>query len=158
MGCREKSTPVTMEQYNQVQQHMVGVNRLLNKKDRERILGYIEREKLNMHESGTGLWYMIENKGIGQQAKKGNIATIKYNVTLLDGTACYDSDKDGPKIFQIGKGGVESGLEEGILLLNGGGKAKFIIPPHLAYGLLGDEKKIPGRAILVYEVELVSLQ
>ena len=55
-------------------------------------------------------------------------------------------------------GGVESGLEEGILLMKTGGKAKFILPPHLAYGLPGDGKKIPARAILVYDVELLSIQ
>lgn len=157
-GCRHNNPPVTSEQYNQVQQHMEGVNRLLIKKDRQRILGYIERQKLNMQESGTGLWYMIENKGNGRKSQTGNIATINYKVSLLDGTPCYNSDIDGPKTFQIGKGGIESGIEEGILKLNEGGKAKFIIPPHLAYGLLGDEKKIPARAILIYEIELVSLQ
>ena len=38
-----------------------------------------------------------------------------------------------------------------------GDKAKFIIPSHLAFGLLGDENKIPKRATLVYDVELIDV-
>jgi FKBP-type peptidyl-prolyl cis-trans isomerase FkpA len=157
-GCRQKTPAVSPEEYNQIQQHMVGVNRILIKNDRQRILGYIERQKLEMHETGTGLWYLIENKGNGLKAQKGKIATIQYQISLLDGTPCYNSKKDGPKTFMIGKGGVESGLEEGILMLNEGGKEKLIIPPYLAHGLLGDEKKIPARAIIIYDLELISLQ
>ncbi len=157
-GCHHNSTSVSDEEIQDVQKHMESVNRILIKKDRQRILGYIERQKLDMHESGTGLWYMIIQKGTGQPAKRGQIATIKYQISLLDGTLCYSSDKDGPKEFLIGQGGVESGLEEGILMLNEGGKAKFIMPVHLAYGLLGDSNKIPARAIIVYDAELISLR
>jgi FKBP-type peptidyl-prolyl cis-trans isomerase len=52
---------------------------------------------------------------------------------------------------------VESGLEEGILLLQEGDKARFIMPPHLAHGLIGDRDKIPARATIIYDLELVSL-
>ena len=38
-----------------------------------------------------------------------------------------------------------------------GDKARFIMPPHLAHGLLGDNHKIPARAIIIYEVELIKL-
>jgi FKBP-type peptidyl-prolyl cis-trans isomerase len=96
-------------------------------------------------------------QGEGRKAKEGFWATINYKVYLLEGTECYSSDNDGPKTFQIGRGGVEAGLEEGILLLNEGARAKFIMPPHLAHGLPGDGHKIPARAIIIYEVELVRL-
>ena len=63
------------------------------------------------------------------------------------------------KQFRIGQGGVESGLEEGVLLLlHEGDKATFIMPPHLAHGLPGDGNRIPARSIIVYEVELVKVE
>jgi FKBP-type peptidyl-prolyl cis-trans isomerase len=43
------------------------------------------------------------------------------------------------------------------MLMKEGEKAIFIIPSHLAFGLLGDENKIPKRATLVYDVELVQV-
>ena len=59
-------------------------------------------------------------------------------------------------VFTVGKGEVISGLEEGILLLHIGDKAKFIIPSHLAYGLLGDDNEIPTKATLIYDIEVVQ--
>ena len=59
--------------------------------------------------------------------------------------------------FKVGFGGVESGLEEGVLLLRTGDKARFIMPPHLAHGLIGDGDCIPMRAIIIYDVELVRV-
>jgi FKBP-type peptidyl-prolyl cis-trans isomerase len=70
----------------------------------------------------------------------------------------YDAERDGLKSFLIGKGGVESGLEEAILLMRKGDKARLVIPSHLAWGLLGDQKKIPPRTAIVYEMELLNLK
>jgi FKBP-type peptidyl-prolyl cis-trans isomerase len=100
---------------------------------------------------------MIYKNGSGADAQTGKQATLNYKVWLLDGTLCYSSEKSGPKKFRIGQGGVESGLEEGVLLLKVGDKARFIMPPHLAQGLIGDQDKIPPRSCIVYEVELVQI-
>jgi FKBP-type peptidyl-prolyl cis-trans isomerase len=32
------------------------------------------------------------------------------------------------------------------------------MPPHLAYGLIGDDNKIPARAIIVYDVEVIDFR
>jgi FKBP-type peptidyl-prolyl cis-trans isomerase FkpA len=159
-GCNRqpKKEPITEEQFLATRKKMIEVNKILLKKDEQRIRGYIERQGLTMKETETGLWYQIEDKGTGIVAERGKIARIAYKVDLLDGTTCYSSEKDGIKEFLIGKGGVESGLEEGILLMHVGGKALFILPPHLAYGLPGDGNCIPARAIIQYHVELLSLK
>jgi FKBP-type peptidyl-prolyl cis-trans isomerase len=41
--------------------------------------------------------------------------------------------------------------------MNKGDKAKFILPSHLGYGLMGDEVKIPSHAILVCDVSLIEI-
>jgi FKBP-type peptidyl-prolyl cis-trans isomerase len=51
---------------------------------------------------------------------------------------------------------VIPGWDEGILLMNQGGKAKFIIPSTLAYGPQANGP-IPGFATLEFDVELVSI-
>ena len=86
------------------------------------------------------------------------MVTLAYDVSLLDGTHCYGSDSLGFKQFRVGQGGVESGLEEGILMLNKGSKAIFIMPPHLAHGLTGDGDQIPARSVIVYHVELIKVE
>ena len=57
----------------------------------------------------------------------------------------------------MGKGGVESGLEMAVLLMKDGQKGKFILPPHLGHGLIGDNDKIPPLAILVFDIELLAV-
>jgi FKBP-type peptidyl-prolyl cis-trans isomerase FkpA len=157
-SCKDKKPVISEKDRQENAGKFIEINRILIKKDKQRIIGYIERNNLHMTETGTGLWYVIEKQGEGEYAVKGKTATINYSVSLLDGTLCYTSKNEGSKTFRIGMGGLESGIEEGILLMKTRGMAKFILPPHLAHGLPGDGNKIPARAILVYEVELLSLQ
>ena len=156
-SCTQKRTYRTDEEVAHFKEPLIKINKYLVRKDAQRIADYVNRHKWDMKISKTGLWYMIYEKGDGKKSKINKIATIKYTISLLDGTLCYTSDSLGVKQFRIGQGGVESGLEEGILLMSEGDKAKFIMPPHLAHGLVGDEKKIPRRATIVYDVQLIAL-
>jgi FKBP-type peptidyl-prolyl cis-trans isomerase len=131
---------------------MADINRYLIAKDRERILNYIERHNLLMKESPTGLWYSIKTEGEGSSYKDGDKVRFNYKCTLLDGSECYSSDETGPREIIIGRSQAEQGLVEGLKLLRPGAEATFIIPPYLAFGLIGDGKKIPSRAIVVYNV------
>ena len=158
-GCRDNSRKEYSEEtVRETERALVGANRILVKKDQEKINAYIKRHELTMAETSSGLWYGISRFGNGKMAAKGLQATLRYKVFLLDGTKCYDSDSLGVKQFRIGQGGVESGLEEGILLLKEGDAATFILPPHLAHGLTGDGNRIPARAIIVYDLELLAVE
>lgn len=134
------------------------VNKLLVDKDTEQIKSFVERRGWEMQLSESGLWYMIYHEGTGERIKKGDAITLNYNVWLLNGTLCYSSDELGPKRFLVGKGGVETGLEEAVLLLKLGSKARFVLPPHLAYGLIGDENRIPARASIIYDIEILKIE
>ncbi|MCK9618352.1 MAG: FKBP-type peptidyl-prolyl cis-trans isomerase [Lentimicrobiaceae bacterium] len=137
---------------------LINVNKKLVKNEDLKINEYIQRHKWSMTTTGTGLRFFIYKKGNGEKAEIGKIARIAYSVHLMSGELCYTSDDLGCKEFLIGRGGVESGIEEGILLLRLGERAKFIIPSHLAFGLVGDGDKIPPKATLIYDIELVELK
>ena len=152
-GCNktdQKGVPMSKES-------LIRANKGLVTIDKERIEAFAERHQWEMSTTETGLWYQIYEHGTGDSARNGLIASLKYTISLLDGTLCYTSDSTGEKTFLIGQGGVESGLEEGILLMRCGDKARFIMPPHLAHGLPGDNDKIPPRSTIVYQVELLNL-
>lgn len=137
---------------------LTNVNKQLVKNEDEQIRNLIQRYGWKMSETGTGLRYLIYKNGNGEKAAAGKIAKINFEVRLITGDLCYSSKTDGSKEFLIGKSNEISGLEEGILLMKVGDKAKFIIPSHLAFGLLGDEDKIPKRATLIYDVELLEIK
>jgi len=137
---------------------LVKVNKTLSAKEDRDIDDYIQRHEWTMLKTGTGLRYQIYKKGSGPQPKDNDKVVISFVVNLINGVECYNSKNDGLKLFELGKAEVESGLEEGIKLMHTGDKAKLIIPSHLAFGLLGDENKIPKRATLIYDVELIEIK
>jgi FKBP-type peptidyl-prolyl cis-trans isomerase FkpA len=148
----EKSNTVSRPGKNE----MADLNRYFVTKDRERIQNYIERKNLSMTESKTGLWYQIINQGEGSFFKDNSRIFMDYECSLLDGTICYTSKKDGPKEVVLGRSEMEPGLNEGLRLLKPGAEAVIIIPPFLGFGLVGDRKMIPSRAIIVYKINILQ--
>lgn len=134
---------------------MADLNRYFVQKDVERIQNYSERKNLKMTESPTGLWYYIKKEGSGEFITDHDHILMEYDCSLLDGTLCYTSKNQGPKNIVLGKSQLEAGLDEGMRMLKKGSEATFILPPFLAYGLIGDGKKIPPRAIIVYNVRIL---
>ena len=156
-ACTSKPKRLTTAEEKEFKQNLVKANRGLVDLDQERISDYVKRHGWKMDKTKTGLWYEIYEHGTGEQASLGKIAHLNYKISLLDGTVCYSSDSTGELRFKIGQGGVESGLEEAILMMKVGDKGRFIMPPHLAHGLIGDQNKIPARSSIVYHAELLKL-
>lgn len=136
---------------------LIESNKYLIELEEEAIDDFIERFGWTMQRTGSGLRYSIHEEGDGMKASYGDIAVIEYSIYLITGELVYSSGDNGFKSFTVGRGGVESGLEEGILMMRKGGKSTFIMPSHLAHGVPGDGKKIPKRASIIYKVHLVNL-
>ncbi len=104
----------------------------------------------------SGLIYIITQKGNGAVPVPGKKVKVHYTGTLVDGTV-FDSSrkKSEPLEFNIGRGEVIRGWDEGIALLQEGSRATLIIPYQLAYGEQGYPGVIPPRATLVFDVELI---
>jgi FKBP-type peptidyl-prolyl cis-trans isomerase FkpA len=154
VSCRnysEKKVSVS----HRSREEMTEVNRYMVIKDKERIESYIERKGLKMEESPTGLWFRINKEGEGADFSDGDSILFNYECSLLDGTKVYSSEESGPKEVILGRSTMEAGLNEGLRMLKPGADAIFILPPFMAFGLVGDGKKIPSRAILVYNVTIL---
>jgi gliding motility-associated peptidyl-prolyl isomerase len=139
----------------EVKETLVEANKQLVKTEEQHIKDLISRYGWDMEETGTGLRYMIYEEGNGPTIVTGDVVELEYEVRLITGDRIYSSDEEGILMFVVGKAEVISGLEQGILLLRVGDKAKFVIPSHLAYGLLGDDHKIPTKATLIYDIQVI---
>ncbi len=137
---------------------LIKMNNYVAKRNRDLAERFVMRNSLDMKETGSGLWYGIYFKGNGSSIKTGNLVELSFKLKLLDGTPIDSASAANPKTFRVGKGGVESGLEEGVLLLNLGDSALFIIPPHIAYGNFGNQEKFPPGAFLFYDLCVVGVK
>lgn len=152
-SCNNDPLKINKSEYNEP---LIRVNKYLIEKDDEIIRSYAKRHNWDINVNGSGLFYEISHTGTGDSIKSGMTVSLKYKLSLIDGTVCYNSDSTGLKTFTIGRGEVENGLDMGLQIMRIGDKAKLILPPHLAFGILGDGKKIPARAIIIYNLEIVE--
>lgn len=117
----------------------------------------------NAKKTPSGLYYVIHKEGTGPLAAAGKTVAVNYTGVNMDGET-FDSSVDSafnhvaPIEFPLGQHNVIAGWDEGIALLNKGGKATLYIPSGLAYGPQARGPKIPANAILIFDVELVDIK
>jgi len=96
--------------------------------------------------------------GTGAECKEGDKVKVHYTGRLLKTSFKFDSSVGKtPFEFTLGKGEVIKGWDQGVVGMKVGGKRKLTIPSKLGYGDEGSPPKIPGKATLVFDVELVEI-
>ncbi len=114
------------------------------------------KDKPGVHTTASGLQYEILTEGTGAKPTAADSVTVHYVGTLLDGTVFDSSVARGqPATFPLGQ--VIPGWTEGVALMPTGSKYRFTIPPELGYGARGAGGVIPPNAVLVFEIELLSI-
>ncbi len=106
--------------------------------------------------TASGLQYQVITEGQGIKPTTLDTFVAHYRGTLLDGTQFDASyDRGQPLTYPVGK--VIQGWQEGLQLMTTGSKYKFWIPYNLGYGAMGSGK-IPGGALLIFELELLEVK
>jgi FKBP-type peptidyl-prolyl cis-trans isomerase len=110
------------------------------------------------HKLPSGLRYIERAPGTGETTPRiGDEVIAHYEGRLLDGTTFDSSYRTGvPLTFRVGVGSVIRGWDEAFLTMHKGEKRTLIIPYWLAYGEKGSPPKIPPKATLIFEVELID--
>src|SRR5271163_1123788 len=116
------------------------------------------RETLGLEPTNFSLDYIDTKIGTGELAAPRKWYTIHYTGYLVDGTK-FDSsvDRGEPINVAYGQHQVIPGWDTGFDGMHVGGKRRLYIPYQLAYGPNGKPPRIPAKADLIFDVELVSM-
>ena len=106
----------------------------------------------------SGLKYRDVVVGKGLQPKGGDVVFVNYTGRFTNGKVFDTSVGKQPFEFQIGRGQVIKGWDEGVSTMHVGGKRKLVIPPDLAYGAQGFPPVVPPNSTLVFDVELLKIK
>jgi FKBP-type peptidyl-prolyl cis-trans isomerase len=140
--------------------------------DNEILDAYMSENNIDPTKTSSGLRYVITEEGSGDKPENGQVVQVNYAGWILNGPY-FDTSLESvareqglyqegrpyqPFSFALGQGRVIKGWDEGIALLNVGGKATLYIPSPLGYGSRSAGSTIKANSILVFDVELVGIQ
>lgn len=159
-SCKEEAPKELVVAYEDIKEDMIEMNKGWTEEENIMIDNYVRRRNWEMITTGTGIRYMVYEKGDSTtpMATEGDIVFINYEIRLLEGDSlCYSSEGE-PESFRVAMDHVENGLHEVITYLRKDDHAKVIMPYHRAYGLIGDLDQIPPQAALVYDLEVIKIE
>ena len=144
---------ITVNDYMKAQNDLAASSNLIESEE------YLQK---NSQEEGvvtttTGLQYKILNKGAGTvKPSATDQVTVHYHGTLVNGDV-FDSsvDRGEPAIFGLNQ--VIPAWTEGVQLMSEGDKFRFFVHPDLAYRDRGTGGKIGPNVVLIFDVELISV-
>jgi FKBP-type peptidyl-prolyl cis-trans isomerase len=122
------------------------------------IEAFLSRKGWPYKTTGTGLYYHVyyspsEQKKIAD----GDFVSIAFSLEDLKGNVFYDVFHKQKVTFRVGHDRMEAGIHEVMLNLKKGDKCYVLLPPHLAFGLTGNEH-IPPYTILLYNLEVQRVE
>lgn len=109
-------------------------------------------------ETSSGLWIRDLAIGNGAEVVGGSTVGMYYSGYLTNGLKFDERVAPAaPFVFTVGGGGTILGVDEGVRGMKVGGIRQLIIPPYLGYGP-SQFGAIPGNSVLVFRIEIVSVQ
>ena len=121
--------------------------------DNDIIQQYIIDNNLSAQSTGSGLYYVIDVPGTGENPTLSSNVTVAYTGSLTDGSIFDQSSANG---ITFPLSGVIQGWQEGIPLFKEGGSGILLIPSALGYGSQS-VGSIPANSVLIFDVNLIDV-
>ena len=126
-----------------------------NKKQSDEFLAE-NQKKEGVKTLPSGLQYKVIKEGAGPTPTADDSVTVHYRGAFIDDNEFDNSHKRGePAVLPVG--GVISGWTEALQLMKVGSQWQIFVPPELAYREAGAGGVIPPNAVLIFDVELISI-
>jgi len=114
---------------------------------------YIADNNLDAMNIGSGLYYVDEETGTGENPDPSSTVRVAYKGYFTDGQVFDESSEAG---ISFGLNQVIQGWTMGIPFFKEGGRGKLLIPSGLAYG---DRPRsgIPANSVLIFDIHLIEV-
>lgn len=114
-------------------------------------------KKKGVKTTSSGLEYEVLKTGQGNSPKAGDVVTVNYRGTLLNGTEFDSSYKRGqPFTFPMGSGMIQ-GWEEAMTMMKPGARWRIFVPPQLAYDM-NSRPPIPPGSMLIFDIDMLKVR
>lgn len=140
-------------QYAEMEKQMLEASKEQLGKDILIIDNYLKSKNMMAQALPSGLRYIVKSKGDGKLIEDGDLVNMKYAGQTLDGQE-FDS---GEYAFTIGRGEVISGWDAIARTMKKGTVLTVFIPSTMAYGKGGRPPVIMPDAVLIFDMEVLSI-
>ena len=158
IACRsnEPKKDLSFESKEVYEETIIASHQAFLKKEKERIVSFMDSLGLEFNNTGTGLRYAVLKDSNGDSFKTGDVAVVRYQLKSIEGKLLYETRVELAHEFAVDFDEVETGLHEAIKYLKVGEEAIVILPAHLGHGITGDQAAIPAQTTLVYYLTVVG--
>ena len=144
--------------YEQFQQERKKIENDSPETEKKLLEHYIQIANIKVKPQKSGLYFIEELQGTGAKAQIGNRVTIQYSGYFVNGESFSSTYESGaPFTFTLGKDDLIQGFQEGISMMQKGGRYTLIIPSNLGYGQEGNQK-IPANKTLIFEIDVLNIE
>ena len=145
----------SIQTYQQKEQEKIEVQAKKNQALGEAFLAE-NKKKEGVTTLESGVQYKVITEGKGKKPKSSDTVVAHYRGTLINGTE-FDSSykRNSPATFPVQ--GVIRGWQEVLPLMKAGSKWEVYIPSELGYGPRGTGGTIGPNEVLIFEIELLSI-
>lgn len=126
---------------------------LKNKEQGDSFLA-VNKTKPGVITTQSGIQYKIINTGNGESPTDTSVVKVEYTGSYINGTVFEKSKK--PVTFPLNN--VIPGWIEVLKIMKPGATYQVVIPPQLAYGEHGVDKKIGPNQTLVFTIHLIEIK
>jgi FKBP-type peptidyl-prolyl cis-trans isomerase FkpA len=121
--------------------------------DEQIIQDYLEQNNIAAERHASGIYYIITIYGAGEHPAPNSLVEVFYKGYLTNGNI-FDKTNNASRVFPLSN--LIEGWKISIPLLQEGGSGTFFIPSALGYP--NGSNNIPPHSVLIFEIDLVSVQ
>jgi len=117
---------------------------------------YLKQNKITQRPTASGLIFIPVSPGKGPKLMAGQTVRCHLTGKLIDGQVFDSTLGRDPEVITVGSPEVIDGLNEALMMMSVGGKARVIIPSSIGFGESDISSPIPPFSTLIFEINVLN--